>query len=89
MNVSNGLQWWDALTPVVSCMQTKQEEDNPSFFITDAPRLDGKHAKKNSNSIGWLHFYIKTNATVDTAVAPKTAYPALYAPFRDKTSRTT
>jgi hypothetical protein len=31
--------------------------------------------------------YIITNTTVDTAVAPNTAYPEAYAPFTDKTGR--
>jgi hypothetical protein len=46
---------------------------------------------KTGIRFNWLaaYFYIKTNATVDTAVAPKTAYPAPYAPLRDKTSKTT
>jgi hypothetical protein len=29
--------------------------------------------------------YINTNATVDAAVAPNTTYPAIYAPFNDRT----
>jgi hypothetical protein len=51
-----------------------------------APQLNGVNAQRH---LDLLHtFYIKTNATVDTAVAPKTAYPVVYAPLIDKTSKT-